>query len=487
MQVACYTRRTGVSGNRTQEDFPHLRWSYSPASFCFVQGRSLVTSPRIHNMSGPIQTPSDCWLPDITAMTGVPIRHPCSCRSHSHFLARTFARLVRFMLFARTHVIALLLICPLVLASATSGRADGLDVRDDFVQRLREPHSGRLDGQSLRIAIELISEIPGQPDRHLNVWLDRKVDPDAPVSPGPLGPTRYRSLEKVADSAGCVVLPIERCVLIGRAEWVAQTGRDLLQNKAAIKLQNPASNVAIGPIDVRWPALSTPTEAMRSIRHAIGPSVNRGAAFPSDSAALPHDLWPATRLDQVSPVTAMTLVAAQFKDPSVDNPEGEVEKRLTLRYRFAGLSEELKVLRKSHPSIKVTPGRGETTLAAGLAAHRLLCSALLSSAGSSAAATTGQPAGPPASSDPLVQLRNDRRTFSLKVENQKAGAVLHQLFSSAGVTSAFDPAANPSLVKLVSFEAKDMTLWELVHLITDQSSLKIETAEGKLLVSPRGE
>ena len=99
--------------------------------------------------------------------------------------------------------------------------AQPLSVRSEFAQRLSKRHSGIVDGQPLRVAITLVASPNTRASDHVNVWLDRNVDPDAPVSPGALGPTRYASLTKIADEAGCVCYPVQDCVLIGRPIWVA--------------------------------------------------------------------------------------------------------------------------------------------------------------------------------------------------------------------------------------------------------------------------
>ena len=98
--------------------------------------------------------------------------------------------------------------------------ADPLGYQSDFAQRLLEPHSGTIDGSTLRNALQLVAHNHDAPDRHINIWLDRRVNPDATVSPGELGPTRYASIIKIAKQRGCICYPVHNCVLIGRERWV---------------------------------------------------------------------------------------------------------------------------------------------------------------------------------------------------------------------------------------------------------------------------
>ena len=59
--------------------------------------------------------------------------------------------------------------------------AGPLSGQEENAQRLREPHTGLIDGQSLRLAILTIAQPQTQPDRHLNVWIDQRgiIDKEA--------------------------------------------------------------------------------------------------------------------------------------------------------------------------------------------------------------------------------------------------------------------------------------------------------------------
>ncbi|OYP37031.1 hypothetical protein [Rhodopirellula sp. MGV] len=357
-----------------------------------------------------------------------------------------------------------------------------LDQRSEFVLRLQEPLSGRIDGQSLRIAIDLVAEIPNQPHRHLNVWVDRKVDPDAPVSPGELGPTRYQSLVKIAEASGCVVFPVDNCLLFGRPAWVAEMADKLLSQSARINRQNESNNSSRHLIDVEWPDLTTPKEAadliLTQIPFSAPKSLVSQVRVQMRGGDLPHDLWPACRLQSVSPVTAIALVYGQF---AKFRTNADAQSAFSACYRFAGLKAKLEPLVTSDPTINVRAERDGTVVTATLGVHQELCAAVLAIEPREKIANAG--ASEP---DPLKRLQADKRTFSLTVADQKAGAVLAKLFSTGGVEFKFDASANPSLSKLVSFEAKDQTLWQLVHLIAEKSSLKIRAHEQVLLVTPEG-
>ncbi|MCC9604093.1 hypothetical protein LOC67_26365 [Stieleria sp. JC731] len=371
--------------------------------------------------------------------------------------------------------------------SAQASHADDADRRAPLVQRLLEPHSGQIDGQSLRIAVQLVGDIGDQPARHLNIWIDRKVNPDTLVSPGNLGPTRFASLEKIAEAVNCKVYPIDNCILFGRPQWVAKLSQELLQTAASAPEQNDPINFRSDTISVYWPDLTTPHDAFEAILSQASTGSNLTHEVVSRSFTqlgltpdLPHDLWPATSLVEINPLVAATLVAGQFQDLEAKQAEAIKFERC---YRFPNVKTQLEKLRQRDPAAKLRLERDGANLLADFDTHRELFSQLLASetkdkANDAAAEKTNE-------GNPLQRLKNDSRTFTLTVSNKPTGAVLAQLFSTAKVDYEFAPTANPELTNLISFEAKDQTLWQLVHLIAKKSSLKIQAAEQTLLVLPQ--
>ncbi|QDV40914.1 hypothetical protein Enr13x_07510 [Stieleria neptunia] len=374
----------------------------------------------------------------------------------------------------------LTVICVLHLAelSNPNAAAEPLSQKDDFAQRLRESHTGLVDGQSLRLAIGIVSQHQTQPNRHINTWLDRKVNPDYPVSPGNLGPTRYASLCKIAASAGCVCYPVDNCVLIGRPSWVAELSHRL-DSDAQDDAQNDAPGRRPGrgdaeSMDLQWPDLTTPDEALQLVRgHSAGRQSGDHAPL-----ALPHDLWPETLLRDISPQLALRLIAGQFlgqlSDARIDVP-------FARSYQFAGASRAIAELRKTDPNLQTKVSGGQIRLLATPAAHQAFCRQMLS-------IPDGEPVpaqGAPAAGNALERLKTNQRTFSLDVADKPAGPLIQALVAQLGLQCQFDPAANPQLEKRVSFSAVDQTLWQLVRLITDQASLKIDAAGDKLRLSAK--
>ncbi|MCO8121317.1 hypothetical protein NHH03_06175 [Stieleria sp. TO1_6] len=373
---------------------------------------------------------------------------------------------------------------PAGTAAATSWAPDRLDSRSDFVQRLTEPHSGLVDGVSLRLAIQSVTAPAGTPQRHLNYWLDRKVNPDRAVSPGSLGPTRYASVLAIARSADCVCYPLGNCILIGRPAWVAAICQEIYGSTAPSGHRGAAAPASDDPIDVDWPMLTTPTEALEIVAgHSADPPRSEASSVASSgpAEALPHDLWPANRWHQISPRIATKLIVGQFVSLS---DTSLIDRPFRRAYRFAGQSSLRESLSKIDPDAELKNNRGDVLLDGLPSSHQWYCEQLLVAADNGASDDAANVAAH-AATDPLQRLESDTRTFTMNVRNQPVGAVLKGLADRAGVAFEFAPAANPALKQMVSFSAVDQTLWQLVRLILDKASLKIRATADKLHIQPR--
>nr|WP_095740639.1 hypothetical protein [Rhodopirellula sp. SM50] len=381
---------------------------------------------------------------------------------------------LRFQPLVCTVVVTAISVLHLAGLSKPISAADPLSQTDDFAQRLREPHTGFADGQSLRLAVAVVSQQQTQPIRHINTWLDRKVNPDRLVSPGGLGPTRYASLCTVAASAGCVCYPVDNCVLIGRASWVAELSHRLYSD---VDDDTPSRRSRRGDaesMDLQWPDLTTPDEALQLVR---GHSAERQSGDIAPTA-LPHDLWPKTTLRDISPHLALQLIAGQFLG---ELPDDRIDVAFARSYQFAGASSVIDGLRETDPNLQVKVSGGQIRLLAIPAAHQAFCRQMLSIPDQEQDPVPANPAAGTA----LDRLKANQRTFSLEVVDKPAGPLIQALVGQLGLQCQFDPAANPQLEKRVSLSVVDQTLWQLVRLITDQASLKIDAAGGKLRISAK--
>lgn len=337
----------------------------------------------------------------------------------------------------------------IVLFAAKLGLAQTLIERSEFVQKLQQPHSALVEGKEFRSALRQVAQSDTSPGAFVNLCIDRKVNPNLRVYPGTLGPNRYTSLTKIAASANCVCYPIDDCVLIGRSEWVD----GLIANLSQKTRGRPSTN----RIDVRWPDLTTPNEALK-----IAQSTRR------DQTPLPYDLWAANEWKQIRATTAETLIRGQFT-------LGNTSQRFARSYRFSGTEPIEASIRESEPTATFRRSSGAVILTGSGNAHRRFAQACLT-----------QNDAAQQNSDAIETLKNDERTFNLDVRNQVAGAVVKQLAGIAQIECDFDAAANPQLQKLVTFNVEDKTLWEILQQVRLQAGLRFQSVGGKLRVSSDG-
>ncbi|MEL7336024.1 MAG: hypothetical protein AAFN70_07465, partial [Planctomycetota bacterium] len=200
----------------------------------------------------------------------------------------------------------------------------------------------------------------------------------------------------------------------------------------------------------------------------------------------PHDLWPATKLIDVSQGLAEILVVGQFINvdrfsESTTDPLAS-KGRFPARYRSVQSSEILASAQTIDPGSTVRSERGGMVLNATQAAHQFVCRRIF---GRNDDAAANQLAGGNApkdqKADALERLQANTRTFSLTVDDVPAGTIIESLVGQIGIRCEMD-RANPLLAKIVPIKAEDQTVWQLVRLIASKASLKILAAGDKIRV-----
>lgn len=363
------------------------------------------------------------------------------------------------------------------LLSNQLAAGDPLSQRDEWVQRLREPHTGLVDGMPFRIAVLTVAQSQTQPDRHINLWIDRKVNPDAAVYPGGLGPTRYASLCKVAEAVGCVCFPLDNCILVGRPSWVAELTRTLLMESDSRPSRSQGAPPRRAAIDLQWPSLTTPTEALQILQgQAAKGQLVRRPVNGVVNGQLPHDLWPAVTLRDISPQLVQQLIIGQFMDGS---ESARLMDPFERSYRFTEMNDAIDEARKMDPNLKASPRGGQVRLLATPSAHQRFCNEILSQPDAKMMQAINNPEG----GNALERLQANKRTFIFEAINDPAGKLIKALTAQIGIECEFDADANQELSKLVTFKAVDQTVWQIVRLITDKASLKIQASGDKLRVS----
>ncbi|HWA99834.1 MAG TPA: hypothetical protein VG713_15135 [Pirellulales bacterium] len=166
-------------------------------------------------------------------------------------------------------------------------------------RRLAAPVSASWSGVGLRQALTGLTQIGGLP-----FILDRRVDPDAPLTASftmtPLGDA-YRELAELRGTRYVAIGPV---VYLGpRADEV--TTLATLRSDEARKLSSKVAAIYLARKTWQWDDLATPRELLARLANEAGAKV-------SGIERVPHDLWGGANLPPTTLIERLTLVAVQF-------------------------------------------------------------------------------------------------------------------------------------------------------------------------------
>ena len=337
----------------------------------------------------------------------------------------------------------------IVLASAfrppiEQTQAADLASTDPMLRRLVAPMNSVVDGLAFRDAINSIGDQAG-----LNVWLDRSVDPTETVSCGPVGPSVYLALQRLADTRNCVVMPVANVVLVGRPQWIAKS---VVAIDSVVDPDSPLQDSA-ATVDIQWDDLTSPSEALDI---AAGSQV-------SIDPPLPHDLWPSIAWRRVDRRAAVAMIVAQFdrrlrQTANLQNlrtTDGTANDSVSRSY---DLDESESLFRRqflaadSDAKVRRTPGGLQATGSAE--AHRKAIDSVLV-------------AMVPQLPDP------DEATFTIKRMRTTAENAFHQLAAMAGRRCEIDASVAQACKSVVSVAGQDLTLRQLIQLVADEVQLGV--------------
>lgn len=319
---------------------------------------------------------------------------------------------------------------------------DTFDESEGFSRRLKGRTSSVLDGKTFRSALERLTEA-----NQLNLWLDRQVNPSAILSVGPVGPTVFLAIQKIAASQSCEVMPISNVVLVGRSSWIDQMTEEILKT--------PQGRMGLR-IDLEWEKLSTPKEVMQKLLGTTETS----------ASGLPHDHWPETRLLKVHKGVAQLLIEGQFAQaPSKSATPGLPTIKRTYRLETPTAGEAQKDLKGIVPDARFDKFSEGLSIRANARDHRLVTQWILSRHDSQQG----------------VDVNKD--TFSLNKLSTSAENAFQQLAKTANLRCVIQAEAQPACKRLVTLEGKDVTLRFLIEKIAQQIDVQVEWQTSAIVIS----
>ena len=331
----------------------------------------------------------------------------------------------------RLHWLATI-IATVAIGQATTSRAQSRSAAtQQLEQRLVAPVSVAWEGQQLAAALQRLADA-----QRFSVWIDRRVDPSAPivltVADRPLGEV----LSALATPRALAATPYHGVLFFGPK----QTADELLTLSALAR-----QSIAKAPSNVRsrwlkpkaWAIarLSEPRELLKQLARSAGATV-------VDEHHIPHDLWPARTLPPMSALDRAVLLLSGFD----------------LTCRISADGSKLRVMPIKRPLQLISP-----------------------------APPTASRARPP---QPRSTAKTTVQRFTLKIDNQPAGRVIDQLARQLQLEVVWDTAIEqtPALGREanVSCDVREADLDQLLTAVLTPAGLAYER-EGKKVGIRRGE
>jgi hypothetical protein len=306
-------------------------------------------------------------------------------------------------------------------------------------------------------------------NQRVAIWLDRRFDPGTRLNLAIQDMTLGVTLDNLCEKYRLGRSAVSSVVYLG-----PRGTTEKLATLAAIKRQEVGRQSAQESLrwsrNVAWsvPPLSQPRELVLQLAQEAGATV-------VNPEAVPFDLWPAIELPPLSLADRLSLVLAGFDltfEVSADGAQLRIvpmPEQVTheATYSWGGSSDSLAAqLAKKFPDMQVRKD-GNKVLVAGRYENHELIERLLS--------------GETVRTAKVVP--GDKR-FSLRVDNQPAGAILKTVAKELGKELKYDPALLDKLKSTVSFQVKDVKLDELLRQTLDPLELTYELQEASLVIKP---
>ncbi len=327
------------------------------------------------------------------------------------------------------------------------------------------------EGQTLRQVCGSMSQACD-----LVIYLDRRIDPDQRLAAEIAGPTVADALTQICLPLSCSWCPVDELVIIGPAAEIGIAGTNMLIEWHNLSASSSAVRRGLTEQHaVSWPKLATPDEVLKEIANTWKLDVS--------NVQLPHDHFPETDLGEVRVTTAIGALLSGFELGFHIIPEsGVVEilptekyanKRLERKYPDVSLSiadRNLVVRDITESDVTVLKRAAGGWLLSGSAENHGRMEQLLLRAGNRTKAGRGRVEG--------VQ-----KTYSLRLENKPAKAVLETLCRQGNLELEFENPMDQRLETVISLTAEKETLENLIAKVAQSAGLQAILQSSKVRIA----
>ena len=331
--------------------------------------------------------------------------------------------------------------------------------QESFYAMLASPCRVSVSNSSARSAIDQIST-----GHHLNIWLDRRIDPTTPVRIEPSTESVGQALDRLAAALDAEIGFADPVAIIaphGQAIGIASAILDMRNRLRS----GPKHEKMLRRYDIAWQRLTTPNEA--------GQQIARTWALDEPLPSLPHDLLAEAKLRQLDLPAATILLASGFgKMPASISDAGLTEWQpfdsaiaATLSYPSAKISTELKTaLLKIDSSVTLRSSGGLVRVTGSSAVHHAIQKNNFVRA-------------------PRPQTEPSVKRFTLRVVGKPAISVLKALCSASGLELETAAASKDRLAGAVGLDVQDLPVIEIINSICGQVKLTADQRGDQVFVS----
>jgi hypothetical protein len=306
-------------------------------------------------------------------------------------------------------------------------------------------------------------------NQRVAIWLDRRIDPGAKLQfqleDLPLSITLDQLCEKYKLGRSTVG-PV---IYIG-----PRATAEKLATLAAVKRQQvgrqSVSERARWSRAVEWsvPLLAEPRELVRELAQEAGATLQ-------NAEAIPHDVWPAIPLPALTLADRLTLVLAGFDLTFEQSADGSTLRIISMpevveyeqTYAWRDQNKSLAAqLSKKFPELKIQNVGDKLIVTGKYETHELIDRMMSGETIRTAKVVPGE------------------KRYSLRIDNQPAGAVVKTVAKELGKEMVYDPALVEKLRTNISFNVNDVKLEELLKTALTPLELTFEINETSLVVKP---
>jgi hypothetical protein len=333
-----------------------------------------------------------------------------------------------------------------------------------FTQQLKGPVDVQWQDRPLRAGLARLTQTYG-----VAMFLDRRVNPDQPITVSVHGQSLEELLHAIAHAAEAEISLLGPVVYFGPAEAVKELATlAALRRQDVAKFNAPAKARLLKMAPWQWAELSQPRDLLSELEQLAAVNIQ-------NADLIPLDLWPATNLPPLPWTDRLTLLLFGFGYTCEFNADGTtaqlvpipssllLEKKYTPR---GGATELAAQLKRVLPGAKIRIEQSQMIVAARQEDHEKIERLL-----------TGQSISVPKPAKASVE-----KLYSLTVPNQPAGNVVQTVAKSLGKQARFSSAVAEKLRQPIDLEVKDATLSHLLEATLKPLGLTFRLSEDILEV-----